>query len=109
MAEWCSTGGNQDDDHLGSTTDLRLLLQAHGVVNEHPHAVIPMGGEGSLTSNWPLTHSSKRSSMKFHPHLGEQEPAAALFDHIALNVRYDAAVKSAGVGIALGDHLKTGQ
>jgi hypothetical protein len=45
MAEWCSTGGNQDDDHLGSTTDLRLLLQAHGVVNEHPHAVIPMGGE----------------------------------------------------------------
>jgi hypothetical protein len=24
---------------------LRLLLQAHGVVNEHPHAVIPMGGK----------------------------------------------------------------
>jgi hypothetical protein len=38
--------------------------------------------------------------MKLHPHFGKQEPAAALFDHIALNVQYNAAVKSAGVGIA---------
>jgi hypothetical protein len=32
-------------------------------------------------------------SMKRHPDLGQQEPAALLLDHVAVDVQYDAVVE----------------